>query len=95
MNPFTLKLISELDSLLLRYFDVTVHDLLRGLDLSFEDLYIMVEDKLKEAGAKEARQTLLLWVNLTSVMFQEQSLGREMTEEEVLANAKDLGLLLE
>ena len=95
MNPFTLKLISELDSLLLRHFDVTVHDLLRGLGLSFDDLYSMVEGQIEEDGVREARQTLLLWVNLTSVLFQEQSLGREMTEEEVSANAKDLGLLLE
>lgn len=95
MNPFTLKLISELNSLLLRHFEVTAHDLLRGLDLSFDDLYSMVEGQIEEDGVREARQTLLLWVNLTSVMFQEQSPGREMTEEEVLANAKDLRLLLE
>ena len=95
MNPFTLKLISELDSLLLRLFDVTVHDLLRGLGLSFNDLYSMVEGQIEEDGIREARQTLLLWVNLTSVICQEQSLGREMTEDEVSANAKDLGLLLE
>ena len=54
----------------------------------------MVEGKIEEDGVREARQTLLLWVNLTSVMFQEQSLGRD-DEEEVLANAKDLRLLLE
>ena len=94
MNPFILKSIRELDSLLIKHCEVTIHELLRGLQLSFEDFYLMVEQKVDEAGIIEARQCILSWLNLTSVFSQEIALGKKFTHKEVANNAKKLGLLI-
>ena len=71
MNPFILKSISELDRLLIKHCEVTIHELLRGLQLSFEDFYYLVETKAAKDGMNEARKCLLHWLNLTSVMSHE------------------------
>ena len=94
MNPFILKAISELDRLLIKHCEVTIHELLRGLQLSFEDFYYLVETKAVEDGMNEARKCLLHWLNLTSVMSHELTHNRSMSQAEIENNAQKLGLIL-
>jgi len=94
MNTFKNKIMKDFEQDLYRCLNLSLADFIDVVGQRGNDPMVEFEQILEDHGASALRDHMDKCINTLSVIYQERELGRRMTNEEVLENAKSLGLRL-
>jgi len=94
MNTFKNKIMKDFEQDLYRCLNLSLADFIDVVGQRGDNPMVEFEQILEDHGASALRDHMDKCINTLSVIYQERELGRRMTNEEVLENAKSLGLRL-
>ena len=92
MNKFRNKIIRDFEENLYRHLNISLSEFLHIFREHGEDPIARFDEVLKTEGPEELRLLMDVYVNGLSILYTEAELGRELSAEEMIDNARRLGL---
>ena len=92
MNKFRNKIFWDFEENLYRHLNISLSEFLQIFREHGEDPIARFDEVLKTEGPEELRLLMDVYVNGLSILYTEAELGRELSAEEMIDNARRLGL---
>ena len=92
MNKFRNKIFRDFEENLYRHLNISLSEFLQIFREHGEDPIARFDEVLKTEGPEELRLLMDVYVNGLSILYTEAELGRELSAEEMIDNARRLGL---
>ena len=92
MNKFRNKIFRDFEENLYRHLNISLSEFLQIFREHGDDLIARFDEVLKTEGPEELRLLMDVYVNGVSILNTQAELGRELSAEEMIDNARRLGL---
>ena len=92
MNKFRNKIFRDFEENLYRHLNISLSEFLLMFREHGEDPIARFDEVLKTEGPEELRLLMDVYVNGLSILYTEAELGRKLSAEEMIDNARRLGL---